>query len=195
MDFSLDNPGFADSIASDQTQDAPKSFGSSSASGGQKQCSCAKCPTRMSSIDRDKHLPVICIKCRGYECSVALRCEECKGWSKEEMLSHEKVRKSLASKAKGRGKSTTKTSSKTASPPSTSADRDLDDRFAAQYDRMVKDLDDRMALLSSSLVGQIKDLIAHDRPDDPNYQNDSVLPGQAGLKPVPEPPQPQAKFQ
>ena len=172
MDFSLDNPGFADSFASDQTQDAPKSSGSSSTSGGQQQRSCAKCSTRMSSIDRDKHL--ICIKCRGYECSVALRCGECKGWSKEEMLSHEKVRKSLTSKAKGRGKSTTKTSKKPASPPSTSADRDLDDRFAAQYDRMVKDMDDGMALLSSSLIGQIKDLIAHDRPDDPNYHYDCV---------------------
>ena len=32
------------------------------------------------------------------------------------------------------------------------------------------------------------------RPDDPNNDNDSVFPGQAGLKPVPEPPQPQAKF-
>ena len=127
MDFSFDNPGFAHSIACDQTQDAPKSSGSSSASCCQHQRSCAKCPARMSSIDRDKHL--ICIKCRGYECSVALRCEECKGWSKEEMLSHEKVRKSLASKAKGRGKSTTKTSQKPASPPSTSADLDLDDKI------------------------------------------------------------------
>ena len=55
-------------------------------------------------------------------------------------------------------------------------------------------MDDRMALLSSSLIGQIKDIIAHDRPDDPNYHYDTVLPGQAELKPVPEPPQPQAKF-
>ena len=87
MEFSLDNPGFSESIAS--VQDAPKSSGSSSTSSGQQQRSCAKCPSRMSSIDRDKHL--ICIKCRGYECSVELRCEECEGWSKEEMLSHEKM--------------------------------------------------------------------------------------------------------
>ena len=52
----------------------------------------------MSSIDRDKHL--YCIKCRGYECSVELRCDECKDWSKEEMLAHEKIRKSLASNQK-----------------------------------------------------------------------------------------------
>ena len=34
-----------------------------------------QCPTRMSSIDRDKYL--ICIRFRGYECLVGLRCEEC----------------------------------------------------------------------------------------------------------------------
>ena len=92
------------------------------------------------------------------------------------------VRKSLASKAKGRGKSTTKPSKKPASPPSTSAEYDLDDRFAAQYDRMVKEMDDRIALLSSSLIGQIQDLLAHNRPDDPNYHYDSVFLGQAGLR-------------
>ena len=188
----MDNPGFADSIASDKTQDAPKTSGSSSASGCQQQRSCAKCPTRMSSIDRDKHL--ICIRCRGYECSVELRCEECESWSKEEMLCHEKVRMSLASKAKGRGKSSTKNSKKPASPPSTSASYDLDDRFAEQYDEMVKEIDDKMQLFSSSMLGQIKDLLAPNRPDDPNNENDSVFPGQPGLKPVPEPPQPQAKF-
>ena len=60
MEFSLDNPGFSESIAS--VQDAPKSSGSSTSS-GQQQHSCTKCPFRMSSIDHDRHL--ICIKCRG----------------------------------------------------------------------------------------------------------------------------------
>ena len=158
MDFSLDNPGFADSIASDQPQDALKSSGPSSASGGQQQRSCAKCPTRMSSIDRDKHL--ICIRCRGYECLVELRYEECESWLKEEMLCHEKIRRSLASKAKGRGKNSFKPFMKPASPPSTSASYDLDDRFAAQNNRMVKEMDNKMQLFSSSILGQIKDLLA-----------------------------------
>ena len=133
MEFSLDIPGFSDTILS--IHDALKSSGSSSASSGRPQRSCAKCPTRMSSIDRDKHL--IYVRCRGYECSVELRCEECKSWSKEEMLSHEKIRKSLASKSKGRGKSSDKSAKKPASPPSTSANVDLDFRFEAQYDRMI----------------------------------------------------------
>ena len=151
MDFSLDNPGFSDTVTS--VPDAPKCFGTSSASSGQPQRSCAKCPTRMSSVDRDKHL--ICVRCRGYGCSVELRCEECKHWSKEEMLGHEKIRKSLASKSKGRGKSSGKITKKPASPPSTSANVDLDVTFEAQYDRMIKEMDDRMELLSSSLIGQI----------------------------------------
>ena len=94
----------------------------------------------MSSIDRDKHL--YCIKCRWFECSVEFRCDECKDWLKEEMLAHEKIRKSLASKSKGRGKSSTnsKSSKKPASPPLTSVPLDIDDRFKEQYDRLVKDM-------------------------------------------------------
>ena len=67
-----------------EVHDAPKSSGSSSASSGHPQRSCSRCPGRMSSTDRDRHL--VCTRCRGYECSVDLRCEECESWSKEEML-------------------------------------------------------------------------------------------------------------
>ena len=189
MEFSLDNPGFSDSIAS--VQDAPKSSGSSSTSSGQQQRSCAKCPSRMSSIDRDKHL--ICIKCHGYECSVELRCEECEGWSKEEMLSHEKIHKSLASKSKGRGKSSSKSTKKPASPPSTSAIMDLDDRFEAQHDRMLKEMDDRMELLSSSLLYQIKTLIDNSQSNNPNSKDASAFPGRTSYHTVPETPQPHDK--
>ena len=69
----IGNPGFSDSIT--EVHDAPKSSGSSSTASGQPQCSCARCPSRMSTIDRDKHL--ISIRCLGYVCSVDLRCEEC----------------------------------------------------------------------------------------------------------------------
>ena len=186
MEFSLDNPGFSDSVMS--VQDAPKSSGSSSASSGHHQRSCAKCPTRMSSIDRDKHL--ICICCRGYECLVDLRCE---AWSKEEMLSHEKIRKSLASKSKGRGKSSSKVTKKPASPPSTSANVDLDNRFEAHYDRMLKEMDDRMELLSSSLLHQIRSLFDNPQSNNPYSEDASVFPGQVDVQTVPEPPQPHDK--
>ena len=88
MDFSLDNPSFSDSIT--DMQDAPKSSGSFSASSCQPQHSCARYYSGMSSNDCDKHL--LCIRCRGYQCSVDLRCEECVNWAKEEMLAHEKIR-------------------------------------------------------------------------------------------------------
>ena len=194
MEFSLDNPGFSESIAS--VQDAPRSSGSSTSSGLQQR-SCAKCPSRMSSIDCDKHL--YCIKCRGYECSVELRCDECKDWSKEEMLAHEKIRKSLASKSKGRGKSSSssKSSRKPTSSPSTSVPLDLDDRFEAQHDRMVRDMDERMELLSSSLLDQIKNLIGFQDSNSANpnlnYHGASAFPGRDSYHSVPKPPQPQTK--
>ena len=67
---------------------------------------------------------LICIRFRGYECFVALRCEECENWSKE-MVVREKIHKSLASKSIGRDISSTKVVKKPASPK-TSADVDLD---------------------------------------------------------------------
>ena len=100
MEFSLDNPGFSDSIT--EVHDAQKSSGSSSTSSGQHQRLCARFPSRMSSIDRDNNL--ICICCHRYECSVDLRCEECERWSRVEILGLEKIHKSFASKSKGRGK-------------------------------------------------------------------------------------------
>ena len=173
MEFSLDNPGFSNSIT--DMQDAPKSSGSSSASSCQPQRSCARCYSRMSSIDRDKHL--LCIRCRGYECSVDLRCEECENWSKEEKLAHEKIRKSLASNSKGRGKSFTKVVKEPASPPKTSADVDLDNRFAAQYDRMLKKMDDRMERLSSSLLYQIRSFFDNPQSNNLYSEDASAFPG------------------
>ena len=189
MEFSLGNPGFSDSIT--EVHNAPKSSGSSSASSGQPQRSCARCPSRMSSIDCDKHL--ICIRCRGYECSVELRCEECESWSKE-MLAHEKIRKSLASKSKGRDKSSVKGVKKPASPPKTSTDVDLDNRFAAQYDKMLKDMDDRMELLSSSLLGQIRSMFENAQPNTSYSEDASAFPGQSGDQTEPEAPQPHDKI-
>ena len=87
MDISLDHPGFSNVIAV-KVHDTPKTSSSSSASSGHPQRSCSRCLGRMSSFDRDSHL--ICTRCREYECSVDLRCEECDNWSQEELLAHEK---------------------------------------------------------------------------------------------------------
>ena len=89
MDISLDDPGFSN-VISVKVHDALKSSSSSSASSGHPQRSCSRCLGRMSSFDRDRYL--IFTRCREYECSVDLRCEECQNWSQEELLVHEKYR-------------------------------------------------------------------------------------------------------
>ena len=183
MDISLNKPGFSDEIVV-EVHDAPKSSGSSSTSSGHPQRSCSRCSSRMSSFDRDRHL--VCTRRRGYECSVELRCEECECW-----LAHEKYRKSLASKSKGRGKNSNKSSKVPASPPKSSAEVDLDSRSAAQYDQISRDIDTKMEHLSSSLLGQISSLIAQLHHPNPLVSEDtSALPGYSGAHTEPEPPQP-----
>ena len=107
------------------------------------------------------------------------------------MLAHEKIRKSLASKSKGRGKSSSNSSKKPASPPSTSVPLDIDDRFKEQHDRLVRDMDDRMELLSSSLMDQIKALIGVQDSQSDNHDRDihgaSGFPRRDSVHLVPEP--------
>ena len=187
MDISLDKPGFSDEIVV-EVHDAPKSSGSSSTSSGHPQRSCSRCSSRMSSFDRDRHL--VCTCCRGFECSVELRCEECECWSKEEMLAHEKYRKSLASKSKGRGKSSSRSTKVPASPPKTSADVDLETRFAAQYEQISHDIEVKMDQLSS-LLGQNSSLFDQLHHPNPLVSEDtSALPGYSGAQTEPAPPQP-----
>ena len=45
---------------------------------------CFTCKTRMSSLLHDSHL--ICVACRGFECTMDKRFTECEGWSEEVML-------------------------------------------------------------------------------------------------------------
>ena len=74
--------------------------------------------------------------------------------------------------SKGRGKSSTKVVKKPASPPKTSADVDLGNRFAAQYDRMLEKMHDRMELLSSSLLNQIRS--SFDNPQSNNLYSEDA---------------------
>ena len=83
---------------------------------------------------------------------------------------------------------------KPASPPKTSAELDLDNRFAAQYDRMLKTMDDRMELLSSSLLVQIRSMFDNAQPNISYSEDASAFPGQSGDQMVPEPPQPHDKI-
>ena len=49
-------------------------------------CSSSGCTTRMSSLEKDRHL--LCPKCRGGVCSLERRCDLCKEWSEEEMKAY-----------------------------------------------------------------------------------------------------------
>ena len=66
---------------------------------------------------------------------------------------------------------------------------DLDDRFEAQHDRMLKEMDNRMELLSSSLLYQIKTLIDNSQSTNPTSKDASAFLGRASYHTVPEPPQ------
>ena len=85
MDISLDNPGFEVDVTDVKVHqvDVPKASSGSSSSGEAARRSCSKCHGRMSSFSLDRHL--FCTKCRGSECSVSSRCDECFSWTKEEM--------------------------------------------------------------------------------------------------------------
>ena len=57
---------------------------------------CSSCPRRMSKKSADRH--TICVQCRGFDCDLNSRCEECLDWSEEEISKYAKYRKSLKSR-------------------------------------------------------------------------------------------------
>ena len=46
--------------------------------------SCVCCTRRMSNVKYDRH--TLCINCRDVQCSIEIRCDECRDWSSEIML-------------------------------------------------------------------------------------------------------------
>ena len=70
-EFSLDDPGFTPPVPP-----VPPSSSESSVEtpvDGRRKCS--SCPRRMSKKSADRH--TICISCRGFDCDINNRCEEC----------------------------------------------------------------------------------------------------------------------
>ena len=91
-EYSLDDPGFLPPVPP-----APPSSSESSIedpSDGRRKCS--SCPRRMSKKSADRH--TICVQCRGFDCDVTSRCDECLDWSEEEISKYAKYRKSLKSR-------------------------------------------------------------------------------------------------
>ena len=143
MDISLDNPGFNVDTTDAEVHfsDPPKSSGSSTPDSTRR--SCKKCYGRMSSLSLDKHL--FCIKCRGSDCTLLSRCDECMQWTKEEMESYIKLRRSLTSKGRR---------SKSSPPRSTPHESDFDHILTAQLDSVNKPVDKKIEAMSSSLMSR-----------------------------------------
>ena len=184
MDISLDNPGFQVEVTSAKVHqaDGPKSSGSSS-SGGSTRRSCNKCHGRMSSFSLDKHL--FCTKCRGAECSITSRCDECFQWTKEEMESYVKLRKSLTSKG-GRSKSSRSSSSP---PRSTPPDSDFDHKMAALFDSVHKSVDKKLDEMSSALMSKFSSMLVQFQLgfNPTSVSEDSAVPGYSGCQRSPRP--------
>ena len=91
-EYSLDGPGFATPVPP-----VPPSSSESSVEtpvDGRRKCS--SCPRRMSKKSADRH--TICVSCRGFDCDLNSRCDECLEWSEEEVLKYAKYRKPLKSR-------------------------------------------------------------------------------------------------
>ena len=111
-EYSLDEPGFAPPVPP-----VPPSSSESSVEtpvDGWRKCS--SCPRRMSNKSADRH--TLCVSCRGFDCDLNNRCEECLEWSEEEVLKYAKYRKSLKSRELSSRKTSVPTLPLTASGPS-----------------------------------------------------------------------------
>ena len=111
MSFSLDNPGFSAStdVSQEATSDSPPpppstgSTSSSSAPSSGDSSACRNCPKyrrRMSKPVFDHH--TVYVLCRGFECNIDSRCDECMEWSTEEMEAYIKHRQLLLLKDRRR---------------------------------------------------------------------------------------------
>ena len=91
-EYSLDEPGFTPPVppvpplSSESSVETPVD--------GRRKCS--SCPRRMSKKSTDRH--TICISCRGFDCDINNRCEECLEWSEDDIIKYAKYRKSLKSR-------------------------------------------------------------------------------------------------
>ena len=91
-DLNLDDPGFQSTGA---PTPAPPSSGSSS-NAATDRLTCLTCHRWISKKTFDRH--TVCVACRGSDCDIDHRCEECTDWPEEELLLYVKHRRSLKSK-------------------------------------------------------------------------------------------------
>ena len=128
--------------------------------------SCKKCHGRMSSFSLDKHL--FCFKCRGSDCNLVYRCDECMKWTKEEMESYVKLRRSLSSKGK---------QSKSSPPWSIPHDSDIDISIATHS--INKSVDQKIDAMSANLLAKFSSMLDKLQPrlNSPSFPDPSTVLG------------------
>ena len=150
-EVNLDEPGFK---AKGATTSPPPSS-DSSVDNPEARRKCIACPRRMSKKTGDRH--TLCVACRGFDCDLESRCEECIAWLEEEGRSYAKYRKSLKSKEPSK--------SKPSAPPPPPADAvpssqplaraDMQsqvDSLNASVSSLVENLSARLDALAASLL-------------------------------------------
>ena len=98
-DYTLDEPGFK---APGAPTSAPPSSDSYVETPPEVRRRCIACPRRMSKKTADRH--TLCVSCRGFDCDIDTRCEECMEWPEEEVRIYAKCRKSFKSKDSSKSK-------------------------------------------------------------------------------------------
>ena len=111
-EYSLDEPGFAPPVPPVRPSSSESSV-ETPVDGWRK---CSSCLRRMSKKLADRH--TICVSCRGFDCDIDSRCDECLEWSEEEVLKYAKYRKSLKSRESSSCKTALPTPPLTTSGPS-----------------------------------------------------------------------------
>ena len=152
---SLDEPGFTALTGST----APPSSDSSVEPPPDSRSKCVSCPRRMSAKTADHH--TVCVVCRGYDCNLETRCQECIEWPDEEVRLYAKMRKSL--KSKGSSKHRPKPS---ASPPPPAASiPPSQPHTLVDMQAQVDTLNSMMTTLSESLFARMDALQASLAPN------------------------------
>ena len=153
-DYSLDKPGFAPPVP----PVPPSSSESSVETPVDGRSKCIACPRRMSKKSADRH--TLCVNCRGFDCDINNRCEECLEWSEEEVVKYAKYRKSLKSReSSSRSKTSVPTPPLTPSGPSPQpAPRD---DFQSQVDSLAKNFQSLSDNFTSQLTDFMTQFISH----------------------------------
>ena len=152
--INLDEPGFDAPAGST----APPSSDSSVEHPSEGRRKCVACPRRMSAKTADRH--TFCVLCRGFDCSVESRCEECIEWPEEEIRLYAKVHKSL--KLKSSSKHRNKPSA--SPPPSADSVPSSQPSAIAQMQSQVDSLNLLVNSLSESLFARLDALTASIAP-------------------------------